>query len=427
MKTKFLLLYAALLLMIFSSCEDSLNLYPHSQVATESLNEKDIEAFVNGVYNRVQNTPTNSSYVMFDIIGGNLVRGGASGLGGYLEMINDILQPENGNIASQWNGYYSALYQVNNLLASSANMQNESRKKEISGIAHFFRGYIYYNLVTRWGGVPIINTTATEKLPRNSEAEVWAFIESELQLAIDEAPAFGGYYYVSKDAAKALLARTKLAQGKKAEAANLAEELITSGKFQLDEFEKIFRSLQNSEVIFSFVNQTIESSISISPLFYTYAHPVSGSYNYKPTTEVMNMFEPGDKRRAMSVDTYSSLDVINKYPSGQTGSDPIIVTRLAEMYLISAEGRGLAGLNRLNELRAKRGLPGISVSTENQYLEAVLLERRRELLAEGFRWFDLVRLTRAQQDIGLRDAQTKLPIPERELLLNPLLEQNKGY
>ncbi|ADY52088.1 RagB/SusD domain protein [Pseudopedobacter saltans DSM 12145] len=421
------LLYMMLALMICSSCEDSLNLYPHSQVATESLSEKDIEAFVNGVYNRVQNTPTNSSYVMFDIIGGNLVRGGASGLGGYLEMINDILQPENGNIAAQWNGYYAAIYQVNNLIASTANMQNESRREEILGIAHFFRGYTYYNLVTRWGGVPIINSTATQKLPRNTEAEVWSFIETELQLAIDKAPTFGGYYYVSKDAAKALLARAKLAQGKKREAALLAEEVITSGRFQLDEFEKIFRSQQNTEVIFSFLNQTIESSINLSVLFYTYAHPVSGSYNYKPTTEVMNLFESTDKRRAISVDTYSSLDVINKYPSGQTGSDPIIVTRLAEMYLISAEGQGMAGISRLNELRNKRGLSSISVTNDNQYLEAVLLERRRELLGEGFRWYDLVRLGRAQQDIGLRAAQTKLPIPARELLLNTLLEPNDGY
>lgn len=428
MKQKRILsIYLALCLFVFSSCEDSLNLYPHSQVATESLNEQDIEAFVNGLYNRVQNTPTNTSYVMFDIIGGNLTRGGASGLGGYLEMINDILQPENGNIAAQWNGYYSALYQTNNLIASVANMQNESRREEILGIAHFFRGYIYYSLITRWGGVPIINTTVTQRIPRNSEAEVWDFIETELQLAIEKAPIFGGYYYVSKDGARALLARAKLAQGKKEEAVTLAEEVINSGRFQLDEFEKIFRSQQNTEVIFSFLNQTIESSINISVLFYTYAHPVSGSYNYRPTEETMNLFDPVDTRRAISVDTYAGLDVINKYPSGQTGSDPIIVTRLAEMYLISAEGQGMAGIGRLNELRNRRGLSDISVSNEDQYLEAVLLERRRELLGEGFRWFDLVRLNRVQQDLGLRDAQTKLPIPERELLLNTLLEPNPGY
>ncbi|MEQ7799679.1 RagB/SusD family nutrient uptake outer membrane protein [Pedobacter sp. ASV1-7] len=413
--------------VLFSGCDKQLDLYPHSQVATESLTEKDIEAFLNGVYNMVQNTPTNSSYVMFDIIGGNLIRGGASGLGGYGEMINDILQPENGNIAAQWNGYYSALYQVNNLLVSASKLENDQRRAEITGISHYFRAYIYYNLITRWGGVPILKENTTEKKARNSEAEVWSFIETELTAAIDNAPAFSNYYYVSKDAAKALMSRVKLAQGKKSEAAVLAEELITSGRYQLDGFEKIFRAQQNSEVIFSLLNQTVESGINLSVLFYTYAHPVSGSYNYKPTPEVMNLFGATDTRKAISVDTYSGLDVINKYPSGQTGTDPIIVSRLAEMYLISAEGQGLAGLNRLNELRAKRGLTAISPVGEPAYLDAVLLERRRELLAEGFRWYDLVRLNRAKQEIGLTDAQLKLPIPTRELLLNTLLEPNDGY
>jgi hypothetical protein len=49
------------------------------------------------------------------------------------------------------------------------------------------------------------------------------------------------------------------------------------------------------------------------------------------------------------------------------------------------------------------------------------------LLAEGFRWYDLVRLNKAKQEIGLTEAQLKLPIPTRELLLNTLLEPNDGY
>ncbi|PTX18920.1 SusD-like starch-binding protein associating with outer membrane [Pontibacter mucosus] len=414
--------------LALAGCDKELDMYPHSSVATESLTEDDIEAFVNGVYNRVQNAPTNTSYVLFDILGGNMVRGGASGLGGYKEMINDILQPENGNIASQWNGYYSALYQVNNLIEVAGGLPESEQKKQVLGIAHYFRGYIYLNLVTRWGGVPVISQNTQEKLPRNSEAETWAFIEQELSFAIDNAPAYAsGSYYVSREAAQALLARTKLAQGKNEEAAALAEDLINSGTFSLDDFGKIFRGQQNREVIFSFRNQTEESSINLSTLFYTYAHPTKGSYNYKPSPEVMNLFSAEDKRRTASIDTYADLEVINKYPSGQAGTDPIVISRLAEMYLISAEAQGLEGLPRLNELRRARGLDVVQSGSEAEYLELVLLERRRELLAEGFRWYDLVRLGRAQEEIGLSKAQLKLPIPARELFLNSLLNQNPGY
>jgi len=413
--------------ILFSSCDKQLDMYPHASVATNSLTGDDVEAFLNGVYNRVQNSPSVSSYFMFDIIGGNLLQGTASGSGSYNVMIDNILQPDQGNIAGQWNGYYTALYQVNNLLEATSNLEESDRKKQIAGIAHFFRGYIYYNLVTRWGGVPIIKANTVDKLPRNTEEETWAFIEEELTEAINNAPAYTDYYYVSKEAAQALMARTKLAQGKNTEAAALAEALISSGVFTLDAFEKIFRDQQNSEEIFAFRNLAIESSINPSTLFYTYAHPSSGSYNYKPTPEVMALYSTDDKRKAISIDTYSGLDVINKYPSGQAGTDPLIVTRLAEMYLISAEAQGLSGLNRLNELRTFRGLANVNPANEEEYLNAVLLERRKELLAEGFRWYDLVRLNRAKQEINISDAQLKLPLPTRELFLNDLLEQNTGY
>src|SRR5690606_27096071 len=99
-------------------------------------------------------------------------------------------------IGAGWDGYYKALYQVNILLESAQSMPESQRKNEVLGIAHFFRGYIYYNLVTRWGGVPILKQNTIEKVSRDTEAEVWQFIESELNVAINKALAFDDYYYV---------------------------------------------------------------------------------------------------------------------------------------------------------------------------------------------------------------------------------------
>lgn len=414
---------------LFTSCSKMLDVKSHSAVATNTLSAADVEAFLVGIYNRVQNAPGAESYIAFDITGGNLINAGATSDGGLNTFISNVLRPENGLMSAAWNGYYSALYQVNNLLEVTATLPESPRNTEIAGIGHFFRGYLYYNLVTRWGGVPILEKNTKEKVKRNTEAEVWAFIEKELQLAIDGAPAYatGQYYQVSSTAAKAMMARVKLAQGKNGEAATLAEEVINSNYFQLDAFEKIFRAQQNNEEIFSFKNLTIESSIRVSTLFYTYAHDVKGSYVYRPVQEVMDMFSAEDKRTAMSVDTYEGLRVINKYPSGQSGTDPIVVIRLAEMYLISAEGQGLAGLDRLNELRRERGLTDISPVDESAYLDAVLLERRKEFLGEGHRWYDLVRTGRAISTLGLLEREVKFPIPMNERALNNLLEQNDDY
>jgi SusD family. len=310
------------------------------------------------MYNAVQNFPGRESYIMYDLVGGNLI---SSGGGNVLAFINNILRTDYAMVGNNWDGYYRALYQVNNVLQVLERLPDSDKKTKIAGVAHFFRAYIYYNLTTRWGDVPLLRVNTTEKPFRTDQAEVWKFIEEDLLAAMEKAPTFSGdlksnFYYVSREAAQALMARVKLAQGKNEEAAEYAENVINSGLFQLDSFEKIFRKQGNREVIFAFENLTEESSITLSTLFYTYAHPVKGSYVYKPTDDVMNMYEPDDNRKAMSIDTYSSLNVINKYPSGQAGTDPVVIVRLGEMYLISAEAQGLNGLDRLNELRSARNL-----------------------------------------------------------------------
>ncbi|MBD8489152.1 RagB/SusD family nutrient uptake outer membrane protein [Echinicola sp. CAU 1574] len=430
---KFNLSIFLLALLLATSCSNQLDLYPRSAVSSESeLTEEDAKSFLIGIYQSVQNDPGRESFIMGDLLGGDLNSASSVNGGGTNAFISNILRPEHSYPKNIWIGYYEALYQVNTLIESLKHLSNSPELNQIRGVSHYFRAYIYYNLVSKFGGVPVLRENTMEKLPRNTREEVYAFIEEDLEYAMQYAPNFssdlgGDYNYVSKDAAIALMARTKLLQGKKAEAVELAEELIAKPYFELDSFEKIFRRQANSELIFAFVNLTIESSINLSTWFYTYAHPQSGSYVFKPNPWAMEMFTASDRRSSISVDTYEGLDVVNKYPSGQTGTDPLNVSRLAEMYLISAEGQGLAGLNRLNELRAARGLSPVSASSEEQMLDLVLEERRRELFAEGFRWVDMVRTGKAVSEIGIQERETLLPIPETELMLNEKLVQNPGY
>jgi hypothetical protein len=118
--------------------------------------------------------------------------------------------------------------------------------------------------------------------------------------------------------------------------------------------------------------------------------------------------------------------VLNKYNNINT-TNPIIISRLAEMYLIAAEGLGTVGggLQYLNTLREKRGLPAVAAKNDAELLTAVLAERRLEFLGEGFRWFDLVRTGRFTSEVDLSEKYTVFPIPQRERDLNPNLEQNE--
>lgn len=409
---------------LLTSCSGMLDIESHSAVAPESVTPKDLSALRMGMYNKVQNSPGRESYVLFDILGGDLTQS----TGNAKDLINSILSSLNSIVSSGWYGYYNALYQVNNVLSITDGLPQSDLRNLIVGEAHYFRAYIYHSLLTRWGGIPILKVNTMEKPFRDSEEAVWTFIEEELETALSFLDSSNSYFYVSKDAVIALKARVMLEQGRMTEAAILAERLIKGGKYKLDSFDKIFRGQANTEVIFSFQCLQEESNITISTLFYTYAHPNHGSYIYRPTDDVMNMYDDKDKRKEISIISVGAEPCINKYPSGQTGTDPVVMSRLAEMYLISAEAQGLKkGLPRLNELRKERGLPTVEPKDEEEYLQCVLDERQKELLAEGFRYYDLIRTNRAKTDLGLKDYQHVLPIPGKELIANPNLEKNPGY
>ena len=412
-----------LFVLIASSCNLEMN--PHSAVSPGSVGTKDIEALRSGMYYSVQEEPGTESYIMFDLFGGELTTKQSTNS---LDLINTLASAGNDLMKDAWQGYYKALMQVNNVFTIAQELPDGKQKNMVLGECHYFRAYIHLCLVTRYGDVPLMKENTDEKVFRTPASEVWEFIAEELESAMELLETPTSKNYLSADAAKALRARVALYMGEKEKAVELAESLIADARYGLDSYDKIFRGGNNTEVIFEFSCLTIESGIAISTLFYSYNHPNSGSYVYAPAKEVMNMYADTDTRKEVSVTTMDNLNFINKYPSGQKGTDPVVISRLGEMYLISAEAQGLTnGLSRLNELRAFRGLPAVYPGTEAAFIDAVLNERRLELLCEGHRWYDLVRSGKAVEELGILQHQTLMPVPEKERQSNDNLTQNPGY
>src|SRR5687768_16716139 len=81
---------------LLASCSKMLDVKSHSAVATNTLSAADVEAFLIGIYNRVQNAPGAESYISFDVVGGNLINSGATSDGGLNTFISNVLRPENG-------------------------------------------------------------------------------------------------------------------------------------------------------------------------------------------------------------------------------------------------------------------------------------------------------------------------------------------
>ena len=414
-----------LLVLAATSCDKLLTQYPHNAKTVDKMTEADVELLMTGAYNIAQYKPTFNGYALFDIIGGDLIRPGATSTNTPALVIQGAIAPGQSIVSSPWNGYYAGLYQINNFIIAAEKLPDSPRKTELCGTGYFFRGLYYYYLVTRWRNVPIVTGPVDYDVPQTPEAEAWEFVAGEFRKAVEMAPDFTDKNYVSKDAAKALLARTYLAMGKKTEAAALAEELITCGRFALADFSQIFRGKANKEEIFTFPNLLNEGSFNIGSYYYTKESDVGGSYTFCPTQQAMDMFVHYDKRTPYSVSIQGSNNVVNKYYQGDAGQDPIYITLLGEMYLISAEGQGLArGIDRLNQLRRFRGLEDVHPGSESSFLNAVLNERRLELFGEGFRWYDLVRTGKFESTVGVETKYTVLPIPSRELTLNKALEQH---
>lgn len=127
--------------------------------------------------------------------------------------------------------------------------------------------------------------------------------------------------------------------------------------------------------------------------------------------------------------------------TGPVSTRDIITARLGETYLVAAEaylkaGNAGTGLQRLNAVRARAGVPNATAGEFN--IDYILDERGREMLGEYTRWFDLKRtgklvertvlynykITNAAQFAG-NNGQLKIlrPIPQTVIDLN----QNKNF
>ena len=415
-----------LCLALSVSCGRYLDQSPHDGIPSGEITHEHAELLVTGLYNIVQYKPTFNGWALFDLIGGDIVRTGATSTNTPELMVESAIAPDMSIVTSPWNGYFAGLYQINTVLDYVKRLPDSAQKNSMEGTCHFFRGLYYYNMAARWRSLPIIKTpSGGEEQKQQSEENVWEFVAEEFDNAMRLSPEFTDRNYVSAEAAKGLLARTYLAMGKKSEAVALAEELISDSRFGLSDFQDIFRGNPNNEEIFSFANLLQEGKVNMSSYYYTKDSGVGGSYNFCPTQEAIEMYSEKDKRRDVSIAYQGNNPVLNKYCGGDAGRDPIYVVRLAEMYLISAECQGLEkGSDRLNELRRFRGLDDINPSDEEEFLDAVLDERRLELFGEGFRWYDLVRCGKYTSVVDVDEKYTVLPIPARELTLNDNLHQH---
>lgn len=115
----------------------------------------------------------------------------------------------------------------------------------------------------------------------------------------------------------------------------------------------------------------------------------------------------------------------------------VLFTRLEEVTLLRAEALAVLGqrneaIDNLNRATDLRGVSPFSAVSTQDLIDAIFAERRRELMGEGWRWYDLVRYNRIKRhDPAFNQLLQKngiyWPISRDVLNANSLIVQNSYW
>ena len=355
--------------------------------------------------------------------------------------------------------------------------QYAAEAKVLRALAHFDLVRIYGKPYTEDQGaslgVPLVTGVleSNAKPARSTVAEVYTQVVKDLTeaissnaLATETEPG-----YVSVWGAKAILSRVYLNMGDYANALSVAEDIIKNSGAALwtrDQYLKAWDASTPNESEFLFRLNVAGSTDSNDLNGIGNLQQREGYKEMVATKKFVDMLtsDPEDVRNDMflpataakEVATYGTNKVYLNKLRGQGGNlrnvTIVPIIRLSEVYLTAAEcafrnNDKTKAVEYLNDLVKNRTTTVASLATvDNITLERILIERRKELIGEGQRYFDALRnnetITRytSEADKGWHKTLSKeaqsfdrdyfkaiAAIPQAEINANPNIKQNTGY
>jgi hypothetical protein len=488
--------------LTFFSCE--MDLVPTTAIELEQgfKTYADAVKFANGMHAKVRNIQygifSYTTEVQGDMFNASVDYGNRNGSPHRLDV---SFTTSDYNLRDVWRPSYNAIMNINNFIVNidkitTSTPTEAANVTKFKGWAHFYRAFCYHELVRRYAkdyepataatelGVPLILTfSVTEKPLRATIQKVYDQIEADLALANTYLAATPGVVRSETptiDAVLALSARVKLYSHKYAEAASIAQTLISSTTYGLSNSPaqmtaEFLNDAGNESIVqmFASLTETGVNEYNLNALVANniYLNFVNANTRYQadfiPTLTCINMYDATDLRRT---NWFETLPV--QYSTGQDNlvlftkyfGNPALYTaptrnyvhkvkmfRIAEMYLIRAEAllnqpapNAADALIALNALQTARGATLSATAT----MAEVKKEWAKETIGEGFRidclrrWKDGFsgRIPQIQlhvssssspvfQNIVVTANEPKLTwaIPQTDMDVNPNLVQNGGW
>lgn len=502
-------LYITTLLFLSTACSDSfLDLAPESQMTESTFfqTEDHFNQAVTGIYEGLRAIKGKAGYLMTEQRSDNAhyVRNEVDRGQRTSEDIADFTDDAiNGYTAQIYRDCYSAIARANTVI-DRIQTKNFSAAftNRIIGEAKVLRAYYYFELVRYFGGVSLhleeVNNPDKAFLPRASVDQVYEAIIADLKDGIEklENPTFPQVGRVSKGTAKMIYADVLMTKPQRdyATAEQQLKDIMKMG-YGLIEYSELFDNKhknsiesifevqykagdtgQQSDYIYRMMPLT-NDGVAITGV--AGSNNTSNGGNVIPNQELVDMYEPGDKRLNVSIAvavgvkdnqtgimeiddvlevgdpqiaTYTSFCYfVNKYRNPHekinNTDDNFPIYRYSEVLLslaecLVAQNRADEAVEHVNAVRNRAGLPSLTVVTADD----IEKERRVELAFENKRWHDLIRTGKAVSVMNAYGNRMKVlypyiearaynvtedrliyPLPYRELQINTQLKQNPGY
>ncbi|MDR2282214.1 MAG: RagB/SusD family nutrient uptake outer membrane protein [Sphingobacterium sp.] len=350
---------------------------------------------------------------------------------------------------------YAVIRDANIIVDNMKSVANQG-DKNVLGTAHALRAVAYYQLLKEYcepyttddqAGLPIVRSFDMEERPlRSSYGQTVAFIADEFEKALTYDVKDDIYRYTA-DVVKAYQARFYFWIREWEKASVLAKYIVDKyplvrGKHYVDMIQSKHAKLENV-LLKSYIYGGGNSDNS--------AVAAQNNITQRPLSKNFTDLFVEKEKDIRYVLSFDEKRINNKVLNGRV--------RSAEFQLILAEsyahlGKEDLALQAINKLRAHRiednidwtvaTLPEvdakslITVDAEgkpiSKLINSILNERRKELYAEGDRFFELKRNGRPEfwsADNGLKytteEYMYTFPLPRLDIEVVPGLVQNKGY
>jgi starch-binding outer membrane protein, SusD/RagB family len=472
-------LFVFLLSLVFISCEKKLtDLDPIDQIPAEKaiITMNDLTSAVNGVYGTwsARRSVYISSFISDEIrLGtGTEYRNVGNALFNW-QFVSDSQDWRDGETGGVWTNLYAVIDRANRVLelmvpVPTANATEATLKNQFRGEMLALRAMAHLELLRCFSetaeytpaalGVVLqtsyAKAVASYKPSRNTQEQVINSINVDLLEARTLIPtSFVDIGRVTRNAVIGGQVRsavhTRNWQGVIDRANEVAplQPLNDIATYPSIWTTRALAATQGTEVIWKLNITAANNGSAIGSLY----QDANGAQQSAPSAKLLNSFDQVNDIRFATFFRTSPRNLIAKYgvvpPAGENFIFDIKMMRTSEIVLARAEAKAeltqFSGANAdLELLRINRitGYVHVPLPDKPSLIDAILLERYKELCYEGQRYFDLRRrslpINRDVSDIGgiatsqllpISDLHYILPIPNQEKLANPNIVQNPGY